>query len=47
MSRDGLSEKDARRELGDAQFRVYDGDDPAEVLADEFGLEPDYIDDLI
>jgi len=47
MRRDGLSVDDARQALSDARQRVIDGEDPSEVLEEEFGLEPDYIFDLL
>jgi hypothetical protein len=47
MERDGLSEETAFEALADAQLRIYEGEDAEEVLMDEFGLELDYIDDLI
>lgn len=47
IERDGLSPEEAARALHEAKARVYDGEDPEEVLLDEFGLEPDYILDLI
>lgn len=34
-------------ELDAAVTRVYQGDNPEEILLEEFGLEPDYIFDLI
>ena len=47
MRRDGLSKEDAEEALFDARCRVEDGEDPEEVLLEEFGLEPDYIFELI
>ena len=47
MGRDGISSKEADEVIADAKQRVWDGEDPEEVLADEFGLEPDYIFDLM
>ena len=47
MERDGISSKEADEVIADAKQRVWDGEDPEEVLADEFGLEPDYIFDLM
>ncbi len=48
MKRDGLTRREAEKVLR----RVKEGfnpqtDDPEEVLAYEFGLEPDYIFDLL
>lgn len=47
MDRDGMSLIDAKEIFADAQDAVYNGEDPEEVLSDWFGLEPDYIFDLI
>ena len=47
MERDGISSKEADEVIADAKQRVWDGEDPEEVLADEFGLELDYIFDLM
>lgn len=48
MHRDGLTRSEAEAELRRvrAEFDPY-SDDPEEVLAYEFGLEPDYIFDLL
>lgn len=48
MRRDGLSEYDAKCAIEEARDRVLeDGDDPETVLMEEFGLEPDYVFDLL
>lgn len=47
MSRDKLSEKEADELIEDAQERVMQGEDPEEILHDDFGLEPDYLFDLL
>lgn len=47
MRRDELSEAEAREQIEDARQRVLEGEDPEEVLREEFGLEPDFIFDLI
>lgn len=47
MRRDGLTAAEARERVEAARQRVREGEDPEEVLAEEFGLEPDYIFDLI
>lgn len=47
MERDGLSDKEATEMIADARRRVYAGEDPEEILLDEFSLESDYIFDLI
>ncbi len=47
MRRDGMERDDAEDLLRDARAAVEDGEDPEEILADWFGLEPDYVYDLI
>ena len=47
MQRDGMSSRGADNAIDDAKQRVSDGEDPEDVLADEFGLELDYIFDLL
>ena len=47
MQRDGMSSREADNAIDDAKQRVSDGEDPEDVLADEFGLEVDYIFDLL
>lgn len=47
ISRDGYTVKEAIECLKDARKAVATGADPEEILHDDFGLEPDYIFDLI
>lgn len=47
MRRDGLSKEEAQEQIDDAKARVLDGEDPEEILHEEFGLEPDYVFDLL
>lgn len=47
MQRDGVSMDVAKRMLRDARMAVREGADPEEILQDEFGLEPDYVFELI
>ena len=47
MRRDGLSAAEADELIEEARERVLEGEDPEEILHDYFGLEPDYIWDLI
>jgi hypothetical protein len=47
MRRDGLSKEEAQEWIDEAKQMVADGDDPEEVVHYEFGLEPDYIWDLM
>jgi hypothetical protein len=47
INRDGMTAENARLELEDARQQIMDGQDPEELLLDEYGLEPDYFLDLI
>lgn len=47
IQRDGMSPAEAKQAVQDAKDRVSEGEDPEEILYDEFGLEPDYIFELL
>jgi hypothetical protein len=47
MNRDGMSESEATLMLEEARQRFNDGEDPEEILEYDFGLEPDYVFDLM
>jgi hypothetical protein len=47
MRRDGMDKAEALERIEEAKQMVLDGDDPEEVVRYEFGLEPDYIWDLM
>jgi hypothetical protein len=47
MRRDGLTLEEARDALEEAAQEIHAGADPEEVLARSFGLEPDYIFDML
>jgi len=47
VERDGISYDEALTLISDAQARVREGEDPEEILCSEFGLEPDWVFDLI
>ncbi len=47
MRRDGFSAEEAQEQIDGAKARVEDGEDPEEILHDDFGLEPDYVFDLL
>lgn len=47
IRRDGISREEGLQLISEARHRVYAGEDPEEILHDEFGLEPDYIFDLM
>ena len=47
IQRDGYSREEAREALQEARERVTNGEDPEEILYEDFGLEADFIFDLI
>ena len=47
MKRDGMERDEAEDLLRYARAAVEEGEDPEEVLADYFGLEPDSVFDLL
>jgi hypothetical protein len=47
MERDELSSKEADELISQARQMILDGEDAEEVLYEEFGLEPDYLFDLL
>jgi hypothetical protein len=47
MIRDGLSRDEAQEWIDEVREEVANGADPLEMLHYEFGLEPDYVFDLI
>ncbi len=47
MRRDDMSSEEADELIREAREAIDDGEDPEEVLAEFFGLEPDYIFDLL
>ena len=47
MERDGLSDYEAEGYIEEARQRVFDGENPEHILFNEFGLEPDYIFELL
>ena len=48
MERDELTSKEVDELIAEARRMILeDGEDPEEVLYEEFGLEPDYIFDLL
>lgn len=47
MNRDGMSSKEADSAISEMRKRVFEGEDPEEILLDEYGLEPDYVFDII
>jgi len=47
MRRDGLSSQEADELIESAREQILEGEDPEEVLLNDFGLEADYIFDLL
>ena len=51
MERDGLSSEEAEDLLEEAREELHErlenGDDPSDLCEEFFGLEPDYLDDLL
>lgn len=48
MWRDSMTRREALEAITEARKRVLeDGEDPQDVLEEEFGLEPDYVMDLL
>jgi hypothetical protein len=47
MQRDNMSQEDVEFLVEMAREEVEDGVDPEDVLAEHFGLEPDYVFDLL
>ncbi len=47
IRRDRMSAKEADERIAEARERVEDGEDPEDILQEEFGLEPDYVFDLL
>ncbi len=47
MRRDGMTTEDVDAWIKAARQAVEDGEDPEDILHDEFGLEPDYVFDLL
>lgn len=47
VERDDLTWSEAEELVEEARQRVRDGEDPEEILREDFGLEPDYIFELL
>lgn len=47
MQRDGMSADEAQEMLDEAREAVRQGADPEEILYEDFGLEPDYVFELL
>ena len=46
VERDGMSRSDAEKEVQEAKRRVRRGENPEDILYEDFGLEPDYVFEL-
>ena len=47
MTRDGMTRSEAQELIDEARELVAEGESPERILRIEFGLEPDYIFDLL
>jgi hypothetical protein len=47
MRRDGMTRSEAQELIDEARELVAEGENPEEILRVDFGLEPDYIFDLL
>jgi len=47
MRRDDLSSEEVDAMIADAKAQVREGADPEEVLLEDFGLEPDYMFEIL
>jgi hypothetical protein len=47
MRRDGMTRSEAQEMIDEARELVAEGENPEEILRVDFGLEPDYIFDLL
>jgi hypothetical protein len=47
IERDGLSDQEANALISEARSRVLEGENAEEILEYDFGVEPDYIFDIL
>ena len=47
IERDGLSDQEANELITNAKLRVLEGENAEEILEYDFGVEPDYIFDIM
>ncbi|MEP2668912.1 MAG: hypothetical protein ABJH04_07950 [Cyclobacteriaceae bacterium] len=47
MTRDGLTEQEAENQINEVRERIFEGEDPEDLIMDELGLEPDYLEDIL
>ena len=47
IERDGLSDQEANELISNAKLRVLEGENPEEILEYDFGVDPDYVFDIM
>ena len=47
IERDGLSDQEANELISNAKLRILEGENAEEILEYDFGVEPDYIFDIM
>jgi hypothetical protein len=47
IERDGLSDQEANELIANAKLRILEGENAEEILEYDFGVEPDYIFDIL
>ena len=47
VERDGLSDQEANEQIANAKLRVLEGENAEEILEYDFGVEPDYVFDIM
>ena len=47
IERDGLSDQEANELISEAKLRILEGENAEEILEYDFGVEPDYIFDIM
>jgi hypothetical protein len=47
IERDGLSDQEANELIANAKLRILEGENAEEILEYDFGVEPDYIFDIM
>jgi hypothetical protein len=47
IERDGLSDQEANELITNAKLRILEGENAEEILEYDFGVEPDYIFDIM
>jgi hypothetical protein len=47
IERDGLSDQEANELIANAKLRILEGENAEEILEYDFGVEPDYVFDIM